>query len=298
MVSGEAGIGKSRLIQAFKERIEAGPHVTSALYCSAHSQNSPLHPLIAFLAKPLDMDMSDSNEGKLALIEAGVARHRTLPSDAVPLFAGLFSVPLGKRYPALELTPKAKKERTLAAVADMLLEGAKEEPLLVILEDLHWVDPSTLEFLEQLLVQAPVSRMLVLLTSRGGTPLPDTGTPVTTITLPLLVDKDAETIIDFLAHRKELPAEVVHHVLEKSDGNPLFVEELTKAVLESELLKESGSSYVLQRPLGTLSIPFTLQDSPYGSTGQNGDGPKGSSGGSDHWTGIQPGSAQERHWPG
>jgi class 3 adenylate cyclase/tetratricopeptide (TPR) repeat protein len=261
MVSGEAGIGKSRLIQTFQERIEDEPHVTSLLYCSAHSQNSPLYPLIVFLAKQLELDMSASDEGKLMLIEVGVARYRSLPADAVPLIAELLSVPLGAGYPALELAPKVKKERMLAAVTDMLLESAAEKPLLVVVEDLHWVDPSTIEFLELLLIRVPLSRVLVLLSSRGGSALPDTGTPVTTITLPLLVDQDAEMIMDFLAHRKELPAEVVRHVIEKSDGNPLFVEELTKAVLELDLLKESGSSYVLQRPLGAFSIPITLQDS-------------------------------------
>ena len=131
MVSGEAGIGKSRLIQTFQERIDAEPHVTSILYCSAHSQNSPLYPLMIFLAKQLEMDMSASDEKKLALIEAGVARYRSLPADAVPLIAELFSVPLGEKYPALELAPKAKKERMLEAVTDMLLESATEEPLLM-----------------------------------------------------------------------------------------------------------------------------------------------------------------------
>jgi predicted ATPase len=183
-------------------------------------------------------------------------------AEAMPLFAALVSLPLGPDHVSLKLSPEQQKEKTLHALLTILLKIAAQQPLLFVMEDLHWVDPSTLELLSLLVDQGPTARILALFTCRPDFNPPWTGrSHVTQVTLPRLLRRQAAELTARVAHGKVLPAEVVEHVVGKTDGVPLFVEELTKMVLESGLLQEREDQYELTGPLPPLAIPTTLHDS-------------------------------------
>ena len=183
-------------------------------------------------------------------------------SEAVPLLTGLLSVPLEGRYPTLDLSPERQKQKTVELLLAMLLETAREQPVLFVMEDLHWADPSALDFLGLLVDQAPTSQLLAMFTFRPEfTPPWGSRAHVTQITLNRLPRRLATDMMARLAGGKNIPEEVVIQVATKSDGVPLFVEELTRMVLESGLLTEVEDGYELNGPLPPLAIPSTLQDS-------------------------------------
>ncbi len=183
-------------------------------------------------------------------------------AEAVPLFAALLSLPLTADYAPLTVSPEQQKQQTLQALLTILLRIAAQQPVLFVMEDLHWVDPSTLELLSLLVDQGPTARILALLTFRPDFSPPWTGrSHLTQVTLPRLPRRQAAEMTGQVAHGKALPAEVVEQVVAKTDGVPLFVEELTKMVLESGLLQEREERYELTGPLPPLAIPATLHDS-------------------------------------
>ena len=180
----------------------------------------------------------------------------------MPLFAALLSLPLTADYAPLTVSPEQQKQQTLQALLTILLRIAAQQPVLFVMEDLHWVDPSTLELLSLLVDQGPTARILALLTFRPDFSPPWTGRAhLTQVTLPRLPRRQAAEMTGRVAHGKALPAEVVEQVVAKTDGVPLFVEELTKMVLESGLLQEREERYELTGPLPPLAIPATLHDS-------------------------------------
>ena len=180
----------------------------------------------------------------------------------MPLFAALLSLPLPADYAPLTLSPEQQKQQTLHALLTILRRIAAQQPVLFVMEDLHWVDPSTLEFLTLLVDQGPTARILALFTFRPDFPLPWTGRAhLTQVTLNRLPRRQATEMIGRVAHGKTLPPEVVEQIVAKTDGVPLFVEELTKMVLESGLLQECEERYELTGPLRPLAIPATLHDS-------------------------------------
>jgi predicted ATPase len=176
--------------------------------------------------------------------------------ETVALWAALLSVPLTDRYPPLHLTPQRQKQQTLEAIVTLLLALAAEQQVLFIVEDLHWIDPSTLELLTRLIDQGPVGRLLLLLTFR-----PEFSPPwaprsyMTQITLSRLPYQQVEEMVQRVTGGKSLPAEVMQQIVAKTDGVPLFVEELTKTVLESGLLREREGHYELTGPLPPLASP-------------------------------------------
>src|SRR5207249_9404455 len=182
--------------------------------------------------------------------------------EVVPLFAALLSLPLPERYPLLTLTPQRQKQKTLDALLAWLLIEATRQPVLFMVEDLHWIDPSTLEFLTLLIDQGPTARLLTLLTCR-----PEFHAPwgfrahLTPLTLSRLPRPQATQMTVRVTGGKALPPEVVEQIVTKTDGVPLFVEELTKMVLASGLLREGEDHYALTGPLPPLAIPTTLHDS-------------------------------------
>ena len=183
-------------------------------------------------------------------------------AEAVPLFAALLSLPLPADYAPLTVSPEQQKQKTLHALLTILLRIAAQQPVLFVMEDLHWVDPSTLELLSLLVDQGPTARILALLTFRPDFSPPWTGrSHLTQVTLPRLPRRQAAEMTGQVAHGKALPPEVVEQVVAKTDGVPLFVEELTKMVLESGLLQEREERYELTGPLPPLAIPATLHDS-------------------------------------
>lgn len=262
LVSGEAGIGKSRLLRELRARVVSEPHTRWECRCSPYHQESSLYPVIDLFQRALEFARDEGPEDKVRKIEDGLRRYGLADPETVSLWASLLSVPLPDGYPPLNLTPQRQKQRTLEAVLRLLVGLSVKQPVLVLMEDLHWVDPSTLELLNLLVEQVPTIRVLVLLTFR-----PDFRPPwaprahLTYLTLNRLTRRQTEQMVGRATGGKGLPVEVVQEVAAKTDGVPLFVEELTKMVLESGLLREQDDRYELTGPLPPLAIPATLQDS-------------------------------------
>src|SRR2546426_3974535 len=210
----------------------------------------------------LQFDGEEAPPQKLSKLEGFLVQYGLPLAEAVPLFATLLSLPLGAEYAPLTVPPEQQKQQTLHALLTILLRIAAQQPLLFVMEDLHWVDPTTLELLSLLVDQGPTARILVLLTFRPDFSPPWTGrSHLTQVTLPRLPRRQAAEMTDRVAHGKALPPEVVEQIVAKTDGVPLFVEELTKMVLESGLLQERDDRYALTGPLPPLAIPATLHDS-------------------------------------
>jgi class 3 adenylate cyclase/predicted ATPase len=264
LLSGEAGIGKSRLVQVLTEQVASEPQAwLTPCQCSPYHQNSALYPVIDLLERVvLQFEREESPQQKLEKLEGFLIQYGLVLPEAVPLFAALLSLPLSSSYAPLNVSPEQQKQRTLQAILTILLRRAVQQPVLFVMEDLHWVDPSTLELLSLLVDQGPTARILALLTCRPDFSPPWPGrSHLSQVTLTRLPRRQAAELTGRVAHGKALPTEVVAQVVAKTDGVPLFVEELTKMVLESGLLQEGAERYELTGPLPPLAIPTTLHDS-------------------------------------
>ena len=222
-----------------------------------------LYPLIDLLERVvLRFDREESPPQKLGKLEGFLVQYGLPLAEAVPLFASLLSLQLAADYAPLNLSPEQQKQKTLQALLTILLRIAARQPVLFVMEDLHWVDPSTLELLSLLVDQGPTTRILALFTFRPDFTPPWMGrSHLTQVTLNRLPRRQVAEMTGWVAHGKALPPEVVEQVVAKTDGVPLFVEELTKMVLESGLLQEREECYALAGPLPPLAIPATLHDS-------------------------------------
>ena len=210
----------------------------------------------------LRFEREESPQQKLRKLEGFLVQYGLPLAEAVPLFAALLSLPLAADYAPLTVSPEQQKQKTLHALLTILLRIAAQQPVLFVMEDLHWVDPTTLELLSLLVDQGPTARILALFTFRPDFSPPWTGrSHLTQVTLTRLPRRQAAELTGRVAHGKALPPEVVEQVVAKTDGVPLFVEELTKMVLESGLLQEREERYELTGPLPPLAIPATLHDS-------------------------------------
>jgi class 3 adenylate cyclase len=264
LLSGEAGIGKSRLVQVLKEQAATEPQAwLTPCQCSPYHQHSALYPLIDLLEQvALRFEREESALPKLSKLEGFLVQYGLPLAEAVPLFASLLSLPLAADYAPLPVSPEQQKQMTLHALLTILLRIAAQQPVLFVMEDLHWVDPSTLELLSLLVDQGPTARILALFTFRSDFSPPWTGRAhLTQVTVNRLPRRQAMEVIRQVAHGKALPPEVVEQIVAKTDGVPLFVEELTKMVLESGLLQEREEHYDLTGSLPPLAIPATLHDS-------------------------------------
>ncbi len=261
-VSGEAGIGKSALLERLRAQVRAEGLPPMAFRCSPYHTTSALYPVITHLEHLWQYAPDDSPATKLAKLEAGL-RPSGLPlAEVVPLFAGLLSVQLPAECDtALTLTPQQKKQQTLDALVAWLVAEAERQPVLVAWEDLHWADPTTLEVLGLVIEQAPTVPMLRVLTYRPAfsPPWPHRS-HITPFVFNCLERPQVEALITQRAGGKILPAEGVEYIVTKTDGVPLYVEELTKMLLASSLLREEAHQYVLTGPLRAVAIPDTLQD--------------------------------------
>ena len=261
-ISGEAGIGKSALVEALRAQVRAEGLPRIAFRCSPYHTNSALYPVITHIEHLLQFAPDDPPATRLAKLEAGLRPYGLPLAEVVPLFAGLLSVPLpAERYAALTLTPQQQKQQTLDTLVAWLAAEAERQPVLVAWEDLHWADPTTLEVLGLVIEQAPTVPMLHVLTYRPefSPPWPQRS-HITPLVLNRLERPQVEALITQRAGGKTLPAEVVQYIVAKTDGVPLYVEELTKMLLASALLREEADQYVLTGPLRTVAIPDTLQD--------------------------------------
>src|SRR5262249_22896927 len=263
LLGGEAGIGKSRLVQVLKEHVASEGYPWLECQGSPYYQHTALYPLIELVARrllPVEPEVTAAQQ--VQHLEAFVAQQGLAPAETVPLFAPLLSLPLPATYAPVQGSPEQQRQQTLHALLELLLRLAAAQPLLLVMEDLHWVDPSTLEWLSLLVDQGPTARILALGTCRPDFRPPWTGrSHCTQMTLARLPQRQATALTHQVAHGKALPAEVVAQIVAKTDGVPLFVEELTKTVLESGLLQEQEEHYALIGPLPPLAIPVTLHDS-------------------------------------
>ena len=263
LLAGESGIGKSRLIRALRERLEGEPHTPLSQYCSPHHQNTALHPVAGLLERASDLRRDEPPEQQLAALEAMLALGADDLREVAPLFAELLAIPVpAGRYPVLELSPPQKKERTFRALLDQLAGLAARQPVLVLYEDVHWADPSMLELLGRVVERVQRLPVLTLVTFRPDFAAPWAGHGhVTLLSLSRLSRRQGQAIVTRLTGGRPLPAEVLEQILARTDGVPLFIEELTKAVLELGLLAQQSDRYELIGPLPALAIPATLQDS-------------------------------------
>jgi len=262
LLTGEAGIGKSRLLQSLRERVGASHSTRIEFRCSPYHQTSAFHPIIDHLQRLLAFQREDSSDEKLARLQQVLGRHEFPTAETLPLMAALLSLPVPASLPPLGLRPNRQKRRLLEMIVAWLLEDADRQPVLSIWDDLHWADPSTLELLELLLERAANAPLLVVLSFRPELrPTWKSRLPVTRIELTRLDPSQIGEIIEGVTAGKPLPPGMVQQIVTKTDGVPLFVEELTKMLIESDLCREVDGRFELTRPLPTFAIPSTLQDS-------------------------------------
>jgi class 3 adenylate cyclase/predicted ATPase len=261
-LSGEAGIGKSRLVQVVKDYSADTPHTRMECRCSPYYQHTALYPIIDLVERMLHFQRDEALDSKLEKLEQALTQYRLPLHETMPLMATLLSLPVPEaRYAPLPLTPERLRQKTLEALFAMVLELAERRPMLFILEDLHWVDSSTLEFLHLLISQRATAAILTVLTYRPEFQVPqEWRTCLTPLALQRLSPNDVATMVMQVTDGKPLPPEVLQHVVKNTDGVPLFVEELTKTIVESGLLRETDRHYELTGPLPTLAIPTTLHD--------------------------------------
>jgi len=262
LLTGEPGIGKSRLALGLFEAV-ADQSLTLMRYsCAPYYKNTSLYPVLSYLQRTAGFQHDDSTTARLEKLEKLLARGTTDVAKAAPLIAELLSLPTENRYRSEAMSPQRFKELTLQTLEEQLVGLTSRKPVLVIFEDLHWADPTTLELLERVATIARKLPTLLLLTARPEFDVAWTRQPeVTHLTLNRLGQKVGSQLINEITRGKPLPGGVATQILLKTDGVPLFVEELTKAVVESGLLRDTGERYELEGDLPNLSIPSTLQDS-------------------------------------
>ncbi len=233
LVSGEPGIGKSRLARALQDAIAGQPHVELRLFCSPHHQDSALYPLIAQLEHAAGFARDDTDEAKLAKLDAVLAQSDAT-DEAVALIAELLSIPTDQRERLQQMSPQARRERTLAALLAQLTGLAARQPVLVVYEDLHWIDPTSRELLDRTIDQVGRLPVLLLATFRPEFQPPWAGQPnVTSLALGRLDQHDSAAMIAEIAGADGLPPEIAREIAERADGVPLFIEEVTRTVIES-----------------------------------------------------------------
>jgi class 3 adenylate cyclase/predicted ATPase len=247
LISGEAGLGKSRITAELEERLHAEPHLRLRYFCSPYHQDSALFPFVDQLGRAAGFARDDLPAAKLEKLEALLARAAP-PDGDVAFLADLLSLPAAERHPLPNLSSQRKKERTLEALIRQLEGLARSQPVVMVFEDAHWIDPTSRELLDLAIERVRSLPVLLIVTFRPEFQPPWTGQPqVTMLALNRLDRRDRTALIEQIAGGKALPDEVVAQIVDRTDGVPLFVEELTKSVLESGVT-----------PLG---IPTTLHDS-------------------------------------
>lgn len=262
LLSGEAGIGKSRILTSLRERVADERHLTIRYQCSPHHVNDAFYPIVSQIWRAAEFTTEEAPEARLTKLEGMARRSRLEPAEVVPFVASLCSVPFDGHYPPLEMSPPEQKERLISALLALFEGLTLEAPLLALLEDAHWIDPTSLEVFNRLVDRVPKLRVFLIITYRPEFVPPWLGQGhVYSLALSRFGRRHALAMIGRVAGGRSLPAEVLEQIVAKTDGVPLFVEELTKTVLESGLLREQNGSYILASTLTPLAIPSTLQDS-------------------------------------
>ena len=262
LISGEAGIGKSRIVSALQERLEPERPIRLRYFCSPHRGDSALFPIIAWLERAAGFARDDAPAVKLDKLSALLSQSGDTDQETEAVFADLLSLPAGELYPPLPDDPRQKRERILVALVRQLESLAQRRPMLCLFEDAHWSDSTSLELLERLAERVRRLPVLVVVTFRPEFEPPWTGqAAVTSLILSRLGQRATKALAEGVAGGKTLPAGILDRIIEHTDGIPLCIEELTKTLLEGTLLREADGQYVLSSPLPTLAIPSSLHDS-------------------------------------
>jgi class 3 adenylate cyclase/predicted negative regulator of RcsB-dependent stress response len=262
LISGEPGIGKSRIAQTTLERLNAEPHTRLRYFCSPHHQDSALYPIITQLERAAAFRHDDTDERRVDKLETLLTQATNELSGAVPLLGDLLSIPTGDRYSVLNLTPQKRKEKTLQALVAHVEGLATHQPVLMSYEDMHWSDPTTREWLDLLIDRVPTLCVLVIITFRSEFAPPWVGRPhVTLLSLSRLGRRECAEMITHIAGQNELPKEIVDQIVDRTDGVPLFIEELTKSIVESDVLTGTRDRYLKSGTVVLQGIPTTLHAS-------------------------------------
>jgi class 3 adenylate cyclase/tetratricopeptide (TPR) repeat protein len=260
LLSGEAGIGKSRLTAAVMELLAGEPHTHLRYFCSPQHTNSALHPIIGQIERAAGLAHDDAPQSKLDKLDA-LLRHSSTSLEDTALIAEMLSLPNDGRYPLLELAPRQRRERTLDALIWQMETLSSSVPLLMVFEDAHWADPTSLEVFGRTVRKIPTHRVLLIVTFRPEFEPPWIGQAhATALTLNPLAPREVGALIDHLVGNKLLPASIRQDIIERTDGMPLFVEEMTKAVLEAEGEGKARRTAALV-PSPALAVPASLHAS-------------------------------------
>jgi len=262
LLSAEPGIGKSRIALAVRQRIAHQRHTSVQCQCSPYHTNSVLHPVLAYLERAAGFAQDDSGNDKLRKLEAFCAESSSFPADASELLGAALLLPLGERSPAARMSAPRQREETIELLASLLVLPSAAAPALLTIEDVHWADPTTLAVLDLVIERIRAARVLVLLTFR-----PEFNsrwadhTHVTTVALNRLTRVQSVAVVHRVAQGIALPENLIDHIVDKTDGVPLFVEELTKSVLESAASRDGVEVPGSGQPAAAMDIPATLRDS-------------------------------------
>ncbi|HET9621350.1 MAG TPA: AAA family ATPase, partial [Kofleriaceae bacterium] len=259
LITGEPGIGKSRLARALHERMAHEPHVFLEARCSPTTKNSALAPIAEMLERALGLDQESEPAAKIARLERALAEHGVAVADTMPLLLPVFALPLQAPYAALDVSPARHKALTLQAITSVLFALAERATLLVLVEDLHWADATTMELLMHLLRELPQVPICLVMTARPELTPPFSLSEVLMLPLTRLEAPQISDMLARLASARALPPSVVDYVAQRADGVPLFVEELFRMMIDAGILAERDHHYELIGSLTTAEVPGTLR---------------------------------------
>jgi class 3 adenylate cyclase/predicted ATPase len=262
LLSGEPGIGKSRILSELRAGLEEKSARSLRFHCSPYYVNSAFYPIIDNFERALQFGREDTPERRLDKLEALVVGEYDRPREDMRFIAAMLSIPHEARYGAVAMTPQKFKDETFRALVDTVEAAARKQPTVLLFEDLHWADPTTLETIDLLIHRMRHVPLLVVITHRPEFPARwSHHGHVSALSLGKLTRAQSSAMVSRLAGGKALPADVFEQILGKTDGVPLFVEELTKSILESAELKDAGDRWDYAGHAGALAIPLTLRDS-------------------------------------
>lgn len=262
LLSGEAGVGKSRLMSAFQDHLSSEHHGKAYCFCSPFRQNTALYPIIGYFERILRFATEEDSAAKLDKIEAFLSDLDLSKETFAPILATVLEMPVEERYGPIELSPQQLRDRTLDVVTSILEAQAAKNPTLIVLEDIHWVDPTTLELCERIIKRLRGMRALFVIAHRPEFEPPWKGLPnITSYSLNHLGRRECAELVTKVTSGKDLPEDVIAQIVKRTDGVPLFVEEMTKTLIESDILEDAGDRYELLKPLSSVAIPESLMDS-------------------------------------